>query len=272
MTTNPLALVSDPVAVFPTDGAFPDPYAAIPPDLLAPENPPTADGYDPVFERIIRTERGAAMWADRLAKPDDREPEALQLAFVDEYMKMARAIAEDRAAAIEDLPAEYRREPHPLDVNDVGKAAWVMNRMRAYEDGVARAKAEAEKFIKAAEKERDSFKRAFTPGLKAWAESNLGRGTQTAKTPAGKLSFKNKGADVKCQDHAAFLQWAIVHKPDWVREVPAHKEIIELPGIKKAILATGSTDEDSGEVIAPELPPGFVYEPPIQTFHIEGVK
>lgn len=271
------------IAVDPTDSTVQ--VATEPVSVTAPGASPVTEaaeepiGDDASFDQVRATSNGSRMWLafarhQGIASPEDPEtlaelPKALIAEFMAPAIAKLRQMAEDAAAVVDDLPGAYRREAHPLDVRDEGKAAWVINAMKGKEDAIARVKHESAVLLKSLEADAAQFKRAFLPGLEEWTRANLVRKAQYARTMAGKVGLRNKGADLKVADGVALLHWLQEKKmtqfiktktettPDWA-------------GLKATLTPKLKPDAD-GEIAPIALPLGVVLIEPREEFYVEGV-
>lgn len=147
---------------------------------------------------------------------------------------------------------------------DDDMAQWVIGKLCAKDEEMARIRQQAEAMIADVQRDKDGLLYRFGEVLKDWTRRRLAlmrKGARSVKTLTGTAAFRTVPGRIVQVDPEKALAWAKAERPDLIREV------VNVKGVphEEAVIQT------TGQVVT-VVPDGFSWVPERETFDVKGLK
>jgi phage host-nuclease inhibitor protein Gam len=153
------------------------------------------------------------------------------------------------------LVAELGERAHRFAVEDEGSAAWVVDKLLAYDERAGRLKEQFLAMIKAIEADKARFERRFLPELEAWFDQQPRRG-KTLALLTGTLTKRTVPAAPTIVDEAKVTAWAGEH----LTEAFTIVQKLDTSAVRNYVRETG------------EVVPGVEIRPARESFSVSGLR
>lgn len=126
-------------------------------------------------------------------------------------------------------------------IRDESSAAWAVNKVRSFDEQIARIREQSATMIESIEKERARFSDFVTPHLEVYFESNAPKKGRSIKLVSGTIGYRKVAGGPRIKDAAACVEWARQYHPDAIATVV--NESVPAAFVKAHVERTGEVPD-----------------------------